>query len=332
MFVLPATLKEMGLVSGVIAIVFFGLWSNWTQLLLIRIATSYKPPIYSYEDLAERVFGKSGKFFLAFFTGVTVFLGNAAHMKTVVSLLSDILEYFVTGSYGGHALSSFKKLILYFLLLAVALVKSADSRINQLRYISSASVGMVLLTCTWTTAECLFWYWPQGTHAFPGGSASRHTYEPVILMSDDWRVYAADLPAVAFAFSGTFCLFPVYAEMTDKSYSNVKKTVGLSTLVCCAGYAVVAVVGVLTFGQSVDRNPLSPVNSTDKETFYLYRFPPNHYIVTLLSFGLVCTITLLYAVINFPFLNAVEEISDIFGLDCLCGKHWLRHRKWRLIV
>ena len=38
--------------------------------------------------------------------------------------------------------------------------------------------------------------------------------------------YASDLPAVAFAFSGTFCLFPVYKEMNDKSYVVVFAQLG----------------------------------------------------------------------------------------------------------
>ena len=40
-----------------------------------------------------------------------------------------------------------------------------------------------------------------------------------------------------------------------------------------------------------------------------YVFPTTHYVVTMLSLCLVFTITLLYAVINFPFLNAIEQMA-----------------------
>lgn len=37
---------------------------------------------------------------LAFFTGITVLIANAAHMKTVVLMLHDIMEWYITGEYG----------------------------------------------------------------------------------------------------------------------------------------------------------------------------------------------------------------------------------------
>eukprot|EP00040_Diaphanoeca_grandis_P035635 m.224611 g.224611 ORF g.224611 m.224611 type:complete len:487 (-) comp33438_c0_seq2:75-1535(-) len=299
-FVLPATLKDMGLITGLIAILFFAVWSNTMQVILVKVAKKQHPPVHSYEELTERVLGKPGAFFLALFTAVTTFLGNSAHMKTVVGILEQVMEYFVTGTMGVKTYSTGHKLILYFFLLAVALVKSADKQISSMRYISTASVGMVLLVCLWTVGECVFWYWPLGHTAFSGENA-------IIMASDDWKAYAGNLPAVAFAFSGTFCLFPVYNEMTDKSLKNTKKAIGLSSIVCGVGYATVALIGVLTFGKRVDLNQASGLAADN----FLDVFPPNHYVVTLLSFCLVGTITLLYAVINFPFLQAVTEMINL---------------------
>ena len=39
------------------------------------------------------------------------------------------------------------------------------------------------------------------------------------------------------------------------------------------------------------------------------RFPPDHYAVSVLRFFLVITITLLFAVINFPMLTALDSVS-----------------------
>ena len=222
-FVLPSVLKDMGLLAGLVAIGFFGLWANWMQLVLIKSANKFSPPIYSYEELAKKVLGWPGQFMLAFFTAVTTFLGNAAHMKTVVGILQDLLEYFVTGKYdeNGKVFTKEKEVILYVFLLVIGLIKTADPEISSMRFISTASVMVVLTICLWTTGECMFWYWPHGNHEFTG-------HEAVHYVSDDWHVYAADLPAVAFAFSGTFCLFPVYKEMNDKTYPNVRKVVRIS--------------------------------------------------------------------------------------------------------
>ena len=63
-FVLPATLKQMGMVSGLVAILWFAVWSYVMQCILIQVAKKQNPPVYSYEDLAERVLGKPGAFLL----------------------------------------------------------------------------------------------------------------------------------------------------------------------------------------------------------------------------------------------------------------------------
>jgi hypothetical protein len=89
---------------------------------------------------------------------------------------------------------------------------------------------------------------PGNNHSNPNG---------VILYSTEWTHYAADLPAISFAFSGTFCLFPVYSEMHDKSMPSMKKVIGRSTFVCSAGYMLVALFGVWTFGSDIDTNPVT---------------------------------------------------------------------------
>ena len=68
-------------------------------------------------------------------------------------------------------------------------------------------------------------------------------------------------------------------------------------------YGIVALVGALTFGTDVDRDKFANATASN----YLYVFPPNHYMVTILRFGLVFSITLLFAVINFPMLEAGDS-------------------------
>jgi len=113
---------------------------------------------------------------------------------------------------------------------------------------------------------------------------------------------------VAFAFSGTFCLFPVFHEISDKSKRNMSKVIAASNVVCMVGYGAVALVGALTFGVDVDRDGY---NVTQTASNYLYVFPPNHYAVSVLRFFLVITITLLFAVINFPMLTAIDSLLSM---------------------
>ena len=69
---------------------------------------------------------------------------------------------------------------------------------------------------------------------------------------------------------------------------------------------IVSLFGIWTFGKDIDVNPTTGKPASN----YLYVFPPDHYVVTLLCFGLVIVITLLYAVINFPFLASMQKLMD----------------------
>ena len=83
---------------------------------------------------------------------------QAAHMKTVVTLLHDLLEWYITGHYGTVELTTSREMILYIGLLSIAFVFSVGDSIGALRYVSTISVTMVLFTCLWCTGECIFWY------------------------------------------------------------------------------------------------------------------------------------------------------------------------------
>eukprot|EP00038_Savillea_parva_P017443 m.20292 g.20292 ORF g.20292 m.20292 type:complete len:483 (+) comp3778_c0_seq1:139-1587(+) len=297
-FVLPAVFKSIGLVAGIVSIVVFACWSYWLQIVMIRVAKAYD--VSSYEDLADASLGHVGRYALALFTAITNLLANSAHMATAVKLLHSDMELYVTNGYGANTMTKVKQLILYVPLMIFALFLCSGAKVSDLRFVSSASVTIVLTLCLWTTGECMFWYWPGGRSAFSGPNR-------VILASDNWEDYATDLPAVAFAFTSTFMLFPVYKEMNDQSLKSMKKTVAASTWVCAAGYMILAVIGVLTFGNEVDENIVTHKPSS----LYIYTFPSNHYVIVFLSFFLAIALTMLYAIINFPFILSVETLLEL---------------------
>lgn len=105
----------------------------------------------------------------------------------------------------------------------------------------------------------------------------------------------------------------MFNELNDKSLPNVKKAVGFSTLICCLGYTLVALVGVLTFGNHVGYDDFNGPGAAN----YLYVFPMSHYVITVLSFGLIVVITLLYAVLNYPFVKAVKTCLKLALPQCL---------------
>lgn len=149
----------------------------------------------------------------------------------------------------------------------------------------------------------MFWYWPHGQNSFSGPNV-------IEMFGSDWKLYAADLPAVAFAFTGTFCLFPVFQESEDKSHARMEKVLGLSTIICCFGYQIVSIIGGLTFGVGIGHDPFTGGNAKS----YLYDFPPNHYAMSICCVAIIVVITLLYAVLDFPMVNAAIQTIRMIPL------------------
>jgi len=303
-FVLPSIFDKIGILPGIGCLGFFALWSYFFMVQLIKMGQALN--VSSYEALVEQVLGKFGSFLLAFFIAISVLLANSSHIAVVAGLLHDLIEYYISDSYGTFPYDSKKELILYLCVLSVALIFCTGNKINELRYVSTASVCVVLVTCIWCTGECFFWYWPKGQYQFTGSYASP-------LASSDWKMYAANIPTFAFVYSGTFCLFPVYNELRDQSIKNVRKAIAYSNALCCFGYLIVSIVGVLTFGSEINTDSFQ---TNRKATNYLYVFPPSHFGVTILCFFLVVVITLLYGVLNFPMVKSVEKMIILISPGC----------------
>jgi len=232
----------------------------------------------------------------------TCLVGNTAHVKAVVGILRDLLEWYITGSYGKIPVSEAQQNILMIAALLVAFPFCGSKTVGALRYVSSMSVSTVLMTCVWIIGECMFWYWPKGHFA-------GHTSP---LVSTHWQDYAVYIPTIAFAYTGTLVLMPVLQEFKQKdSPKAVHDLIGASTLVCLLGYGVFSLIVVMTFGVNVDKDTYD--NSTASSVLYL--FPPDHYGVTLLKLGLVIVITLLYPIINYPVLHGFETMLRIMGTD-----------------
>ena len=105
---------------------------------------------------------------------------------------------------------------------------------------------------------------------------------------------------MAFVYTPLLELFPVYNELNHRDLSRTKPSVYIATFICFVVYVGVSVIVVVTYG-------------TDLYPNSLYNVRADNYWITFCCFMLVIVITLLYPVINYPMLNAIETIMDLFG-------------------
>ena len=105
---------------------------------------------------------------------------------------------------------------------------------------------------------------------------------------------------IAFVYTPLLELFPVYNELNNRDLHKTKISVYIATFICFIIYLIVSVLVVITFG-------------TETQSNSLYNIPNDNYWITFCCFVLVIVIVLLYPVINYPMLNAIETIMDLFN-------------------
>ena len=124
--------------------------------------------------------------------------------------------------------------------------------------------------------------------------------------SDFWKNdFWSTAPAFCFVYSSIFELFPVYKELLHCSVQVAKKSILISTIICCLVYVFVAVVIVITFGEEIEDNALDNIQN-------------NNYWMQFCKFCLVIVIILLYPVINYLVCNSAEKLLELlFSNKCV---------------
>jgi len=113
-------------------------------------------------------------------------------------------------------------------------------------------------------------------------------------------------PNAVFGFSSIVELFHVRNEI--KNPEAMSKCAHTASFIVCALYICVGLIGALAFQDPGDN--------------LLENFPGNH-LVSFLRLGIIVMITLLYPIINFPCISAVDAIRGKFAAPSM--------RRWRIM-
>jgi amino acid permease len=271
---------------GTLLLALFGLTSNFTCMLCISTAESLG--VTSYSDLARASLGRSGQAYYSITMVLCCFIGNCAHIQTVTSLFGDMLIWFVddkaTLKGGEWHLEKYKQAILTMLLLAVALPYCFEKRITSLHWIGSATVFVVAINVSMFVCYCM--YLSIGNEHVAN--------DPVPPATWDVEGIFRAAGAICFAYTSLMGLFPVMSE-TSKPEQTPMAVRG-SSVVCFIIYVAMALAGALTFGTATMSDCMYNILPEHRMAF---RGP---------ALALVACITLLYPVINFPMVIAVESL------------------------
>jgi len=289
-FALPQVFNLCGWFLGCILLVVFALASGFTSWMVLQCAKQLQ--VVSFEDLVLKSLGMPGLVYYSAAMATTCFIGNASHIQAVGSMFGDLMYWFVTDKptteAGEWHLESYKKAVLMAVLLTIVLPFCFQSRINNLRWIGTLSVAVVCLNVSMFVGYCIYL---QAAGFVPEDTSHNPINTSTAVQLDVGNIFRA-AGTVAFAYTPLLNLFNVVKEMPDPRKAT--PAVGIATILCFIVYLITGLAGNLTFKAITQSN-------------CVYNTLPQHRMAFRIPWlMLVCCITLLYPVVNFPMVVSIE--------------------------
>eukprot|EP00944_MAST-04C_sp_MAST-4C-sp1_P009926 g9926.t1 len=334
-FVQPKVVARVGYMQGVLIIVFFGIITNYAQILLLLVlnakerrsvdeekpkhsqhaplmntvggtvggtGSSDDPKYASYSEVSYDVLGNTGLILSCFTMSISCLVANAGQLATATQMLHDLLCWYFTGSFDYPFSRGMRSGMLIFIGALILPFCISFSDLHSLRFISTISVTtcivLVFTMIYLATYKIATEGYAEGTEATPA-------------VVSDIRGVIGGSAAICFAYSSIINVVSVYndGDRNDgtipslphayrSKLSKMIKVTSAASIICCFLYASLSFVSVLAWGTACQRNTGN----------ILYMIPPDHYWVTFWCFVLVVAITLLYPLINVPVVNNFEAL------------------------
>ncbi|KAH0461282.1 hypothetical protein IEQ34_008857 [Dendrobium chrysotoxum] len=240
---LPATMKVLGLVPGIVMIVLFAFLAEASIELLIRFSRVGKS--VSYGGVMGDSFGNVGRMLLQ----ICVVVNNVGVMIVYMIIIGDVLSG--TSSSGVHHSGVLEGWFgehwwtgRFFVLLVTTLVVFAPlasfKRVDSLSYTSALSVALAVVFVVITAGIAIV--------KLLNGSIPMPKLFPVIPdLESIWNLFTA-VPVLVTAFICHFNVHSIDNELEDSS--QIKPIVRTSLALCSTVYIATSFFGYLLFGES----------------------------------------------------------------------------------
>ncbi|CAA6672471.1 unnamed protein product [Spirodela intermedia] len=238
---LPATMKVLGLVPGVLMILFVALLTEASIDMLIRFSRAGK--IVTYGGVVGDAFGNFGRVLLQ----SCVVINNVGVLIVYMIIIGDVLSG--TSSSGDHHSGilegwfgsqwwNARFFVLLVTTLAVFSPLACFKRVDSLSYTSALSVALAVLFVVITAGIAIV--------KMVGGSIPMPRLFPDVTdLSSFWKLFTV-VPVVVTAYICHYNVHTVDNELEDSS--QIKPIVRTSLGLCSAVYVATSFFGFLLFG------------------------------------------------------------------------------------
>ncbi|XP_010553943.1 PREDICTED: probable sodium-coupled neutral amino acid transporter 6 [Tarenaya hassleriana] len=238
---LPATMKILGLVLGIAAIVFMAFLTDASVELLLRFSKAGKKR--SYGGLMGDSFGKCGRILLQ----VAVLVNNIGVLIVYMIIIGDVLAGktsdgthhagVLEGWFGDHWWNSRTSVLLVTTLFVFAPL-SCFKRIDSLRFTSALSVALAVVFLVITAGIAI-------TKLIKGGVMMPRLLPDVTNLSSFWNLFTV-VPVLVTAYICHYNVHSIQNELEDSS--QIKPVVRSALTLCSFVYIMTSLFGFLLFG------------------------------------------------------------------------------------
>ncbi|KAI3766232.1 hypothetical protein L2E82_16284 [Cichorium intybus] len=290
---LPATMKVLGLVFGVILIFVMAIISEISVELLVRFTVQCKA--LSYGEVVEHALGKPAKIL----SEICIILNNAGVLVVYLIIMGDVMagsdnHIGVFDQWFGKGFWDHRKLVILIVLILFLAPLCVLDRIDSLSLTSAASVALAVIFVV-VAFGVAFIKLIRGEIQPPRMTPDLGSEKAIL----DLLVV---IPIMSNAFVCHFNLQPIYNELEGRSPQKMNKVGRMTTVLCILVYCSTAISGYLLFGNDTESDVLTNFDKPLGEEFSTVI----NYIVRV---GYVLHLVLVFPVIHFSLRQTVDALA-----------------------
>ncbi|KAH0984376.1 hypothetical protein GBA52_011553 [Prunus armeniaca] len=247
---LPATLKMLGLVPGIVLIIIVAFVIEASIEMLLRFSKA--GCAYSYGDAMADAFGRIGKVLLQ----ICIVIYNTGSLIVYMIIIEDVLSGstskevhhagILEGWFGEHWWTS-RAFVLVAVTVIIFFPLMFFERIDSARYISVISVGLAIVFLLVVIGVTTF--------KLVDGSIETPKWFPAVTDSTSFLNLFTAVPVVVFAYICHYNVHTIQNELADSSL--IQGVVRGSLALCAVIYVMTGIFGFLLFGESTYTDLLS---------------------------------------------------------------------------
>ncbi|KAF5796503.1 putative amino acid transporter, transmembrane domain-containing protein [Helianthus annuus] len=290
---LPATMKVLGLIAGLVMIILMGVITEVSVELLLRFTVQCKAT--SYGEVVRQALGSPGRILAEIF----IVVNNAGILVVYMIIIGDVFSgseehVGVFHQWFGNGIWDDRRLVMLIVLIVFLAPLCALDKIESLSMSSAVSVVLAVL---FVVIACLV-----ASIMLIKGKLAAPRLMPDFSSTKAILDLLVVIPIMSNAYVCHFNIQPIYNELKGRSPKKMNKVGRITTVICVTVYALTALSGYLLFGENTEADVLT---NFDKPLAIRFSAVLNY----IIRVGYIFHLILVFPVIHFSLRQNVDALA-----------------------